>query len=706
MINKERWEQVENIYHAVLERDPAVRTAFLEEACAGDDDLRNEVDSLLKFDGAADKFIETPALQLEAKAIAAEDDFVQEEFPLTEIGPYRIVSIINHGGMGEVFLAVDSRLDRKVAIKLLAKEFTADPDRIARFKQEAKTTSALSHPNIVTLFEIGEVSDRQYIVTEFVEGKTLREQIAESHLQPKEAIAIVIQVLSALDAAHQAGVIHRDIKPENIVVRKDGLVKVLDFGIAKLTAAGSDSRGDLLTTQTGVVMGTASYMSPEQARGQKVDHRADIFSVGAMLYEMLSGKRPFEGETPADVMAAVLIKDPAPLATVATNVPPSLQRIVERCIEKQPDKRFQTASDLAFSLKEFSASRTLATSGGDPLVTVQTKPVVPLKRRGLAPALIIIAVVVIGALIAANAWRSRGTLVAQPEIKKPIAITKLTQLVWFDTSGRQIGTIGPPGEYSGLALSPSEDRIVVALYDTKAKSRDIWIFPVGSENGTRLTTDPSDDLNPVWTPDSQWIIFTAEKNGVRSIFRKRADGSGEVEPLYVTSQTANVEDISRDGRLLMFNTGSQENKEPNLSVFALADRKVSPFRTATTREDGGRFSPDANWVAYRSFETNESEIFIRRINRAGAASTQKWIASSGGANTQPMWRGDGRVLYYLDHKTLTAVELEVDGNTLTVSPPSPLFNVNIEDSERRNRFVVTKDGERFLVIVRQEAKPV
>ena len=357
MISRDRWERVESIYHAALERDPDTRATFLDEACGDDVELRSEVDSLMKFDGPAAKFIETPAMELEAKAIAADENSRSAKFLLKEIGPYRLLSIISHGGMGDVFLAVDTRLDRKVAIKLLSTEFTADSERILRFKQEARTTSTLSHPNIVTLYEIGEVDGHHYIVTEYVEGPTLRQLIARApsnQIDFKEAMSIAKQVVDALSVAHEAGVVHRDIKPENVIVRADGLVKVLDFGIAKLTAEDSDSSPDHLTTKTGVIMGTASYMSPEQVRGQKVDHRADIFSVGAMLYEMLSGERPFEGETMADVMAAVLVKEPKPLDTSVSNMPATLQRIVDRCLEKRPEKRFQTASDLAFSLKELS----------------------------------------------------------------------------------------------------------------------------------------------------------------------------------------------------------------------------------------------------------------------------------------------------------------------------------------------------------------
>ena len=338
MIDKERWTTVESIYHAALEHEPDERAAFVANACEGDEALESEVGSLLKFDEQAERFMPRSALDVAAKELAANGVTSQDESQSEDIGPYHLLQLIGEGGTGNVYLAIDTRLDRKVAIKLLSLDFTEDKDRVSRFRQEARATSSLSHPNIVTIFEIGEAQDRNYIVTEYVEGVTLRARLAAAEprgLDTKEAISIITQVVEALDAAHRAGIIHRDIKPENIIIRNDGLVKVLDFGIAKLDASQRGS-GDHLTTRTGVVMGTAAYMSPEQARGQKVDHRTDIFSVGIVLYEMLCGRKPFEGDTWSDVMAAVLIKDPPPIDSSVSHV--ALRQIVERCLEKNPEQ--------------------------------------------------------------------------------------------------------------------------------------------------------------------------------------------------------------------------------------------------------------------------------------------------------------------------------------------------------------------------------
>jgi serine/threonine protein kinase len=590
MISKDRWEKVETIYHAALARDPETRDSFVLHACGDDLELRSEVESLLKFDDASDKFIETPAIELEAKAIADDENAHAEQFLLKEIGPYRIESIISRGGMGDVFLAIDTRLERKVAIKLLKAQFTADADRIARFKQEARTTSTLSHVNIVTVFEIGEIKGRHYIVTEYVEGDTLRQLISGSAnlLSFKQVVAIAIQVVDALDAAHRAGVVHRDIKPENIVVRKDGLVKVLDFGIAKLTATETDTQGGILTTQTGMIMGTASYMSPEQARGQKVDHRTDIFSTGATLYEMLSGKRPFQGETAADVMAAVLVKDPTPLNVLDPNISTSARKIVERCLEKVPEQRFQTTSDLAFCLRE------LNTDPGNDLTSASV-PAFSGRHLGVVSVGTLVLTLIIGAIL----WKNqRAPQIPDNNSATPTpAPTKFTtRLAWFDRAGNQLGIAGPPGEYTAPALSPKEDRLVVGIFDPITKSRDLWIFPLMSETGTRFTTDPADELNPVWTPDGKWIIYTSDKNGVRNIYRKAVDGSGLPEPLLVSRQISNVEDISQDGKLVISNTGSANDLQPNLSFFSMENRTSTPFRVTKNREDCGHISPDRRWV--------------------------------------------------------------------------------------------------------------
>ncbi len=283
--------------------------------------------------------------------------------PGTNIGPYKIMHTLGAGGMGEVYLARDTRLGRKIALKFLSAEFTKDEERVRRFQQEARAASALNHPNLITIFEIGEVESVHFIATEFIEGITLRQRIAPSRMSTSEICDVAIQVASALAAAHAAGITHRDIKPENIMVRPDGVVKVLDFGLAKLTESPDASAKDpnaitkrVVETDPGVVMGTVSYMSPEQARGVRVDARTDIFSFGVVIYEMIAGRVPFEGASFGDVISGILGKRPMSLARFAPDVPPELERIVSKALAKDRDERYQTIKDMLIDLKRLKRS--------------------------------------------------------------------------------------------------------------------------------------------------------------------------------------------------------------------------------------------------------------------------------------------------------------------------------------------------------------
>jgi eukaryotic-like serine/threonine-protein kinase len=292
----ERWQQVKQIFQSALERDAAERSAFLNQACADDPALRSEVESLISSHNQAGDSIEAMAVEAATEMLASDE---QGSIVGKQIGHYQVLSHIGRGGMGEVFLARDTSLGRKVALKLLRRDFTRNEERLRRFRQEARAASALNHPNIVTIHEIGQEDSLHFMATEYVEGETLRQHLAGGRMTLGQTLDVAIQVASALAAAHQAGIIHRDIKPENVMLRTDGYVKVLDFGLAKLTETKTlDTAAPTLAkveTAPGVVMGTFSYMSPEQARGLAVDARTDIWSLGVMIYEMAAGRQPFEG---------------------------------------------------------------------------------------------------------------------------------------------------------------------------------------------------------------------------------------------------------------------------------------------------------------------------------------------------------------------------------------------------------------------------
>ena len=325
-----------------------------------------------------------------------------------KLGPYEIQSLLGAGGMGEVYRAHDSRLNRTVAIKVLPASFSADRDRLQRFAQEARAAAALNHPNILSIFDIGEEQGAPYVVSELLEGETLRERLRNGPLPIRRVVDYSLQVARGLAAAHDKGIVHRDLKPENLFLTSDNRVKILDFGLAKLTGPeiNSDS-GDAPTmqvaTEAGVVMGTAGYMSPEQVRGKSADHRSDLFSFGAILYEMISSKRAFHGETPADTMSAILKEEAPELSETARNVPPGLERIVRHCLEKHPAQRFQSAGDLAFDLEALTDVSAATKSGAQAAVQQAS---VGSSRRWLAAAAAVI--VLAAAMLGLGWWLGRG----------------------------------------------------------------------------------------------------------------------------------------------------------------------------------------------------------------------------------------------------------------------------------------------------------
>src|SRR2546423_8242404 len=395
LMNAERWQQINDLFQSATELPPKERAAFLNEACHGDKSLRREVESLLASYDRAENFIESPAFEV-APELLTNDRAGALVGEL--IGHYRIEALLGVGGMGEVYLARDERLGRKVALKLLPERLMVDETQLSRFKTEARSASALNHPNILTVYEIGAEGNRQFIATEFIEGMTLRASLACGRMNLYAALEIAVQVASALAAAHESGVVHRDIKPENIMLRPDGYAKVLDFGIAKLTEQhpGSDSHEigtTTLQTQRGLLLGTAHYMSPEQARGQTVDGRSDIWGLGVVLYEMVGGVPPFSGATPSDCIAAILKTEPPPLSGVLSDVPVKLQSIVQKALRKDREERYQTINEMLTDLRDLK--RELEAEGSSPQTKARTQLILGKIKRHKRGALLALAATIL-----------------------------------------------------------------------------------------------------------------------------------------------------------------------------------------------------------------------------------------------------------------------------------------------------------------------
>jgi len=361
-INHDRWEELDRLFQAAIELEPSQRTDLIDSACSGDAVLREEIEALLRSDAEGWSFLEEPALQLAAP-------FVADEKPQLvsgdQLGDYTIQSLIGRGGMGEIYLAKDLVLNRRVALKLLPIEYTRDKNRLLRFQNEAQAASALNHPNILTIYQLGSFEGLQFIVTEFVEGETIRELIARRSLGPRQVLDVTIQISSALAAAHKAGIVHRDIKPENIMLRPDGYVKVLDFGLAKLAEHPAVASGDTTHAEmpahanisSALLMGTVRYMSPEQARGLRVDARSDIFSLGVVLYEMIAGRSPFENNDVARLIESILHEEPMSLAQRGDKVPAELVAVATKALNKDREQRYQSADDLLIDLRALKTVR-------------------------------------------------------------------------------------------------------------------------------------------------------------------------------------------------------------------------------------------------------------------------------------------------------------------------------------------------------------
>ncbi len=610
----ERWRQVKEIFNSAINYRAEDRGVFLSQACSGDDNLRKEVESLIASHEQSGSFIDEPAFANAASLLGDE----KRDLKIGDrIGSYEILSFISRGGMGEVYLAEDKRLGRKVALKLLPASFTTNDDRLRRFEQEARAASALNHPNILTIYEIQQASGSHVIATEFVEGETLRLRVQRAALTLSEALNVAMQVADALSAAHKAGIIHRDIKPENIMLRPDGYVKVVDFGLAKLSeqatpAAAAEAPTIQVRTGSGIVIGTAGYMSPEQARGLSVDHRSDIFSLGAVIYEMLSRRKPFEGDTPSDTLASILKTEPAPLSRIAPGVPSELVRIVTKALRKDREERYQVVKDLWLDLKalkqelefkdKLGASEADATAvmipgeatatslgprptaAGSAISSISQSISVEIKKHKVGVALTFIALflVVAAAGFGVYKWLNRQGPVTH------FADVRLTRIT---NSGNVIdSTISPDGKY-----------IVYALSDRSQQS--LYIRQVSTANDKLIVPPaPVGMFGITFSPDGTELYYVTKNMDAGTLYRVPVLGG---TPIKVLEKLDGPISFSPDGKQFVLIRGAYPQPGQSALVISNVDGSgqrdlavvKNPRRLAPLFFTGPSWSPDGKIVA-------------------------------------------------------------------------------------------------------------
>ncbi|MEN3334354.1 MAG: eukaryotic-like serine/threonine-protein kinase [Blastocatellia bacterium] len=641
----ERWQRIEQVYFAALARTPDQRAALLDEACKGDEPLRAEVESLLAAHQQGSGFLAEPALEFEAKNLALDRRTPALALKAgQELSHYKILSRLGAGGMGEVFLAQDAILERRVALKLLPVQFTEDAERLQRFIREAKAASALNHPNIITIYEIGEIPTAQgqthFIATEFIEGETLRTWALDEEQRLRQALNIAMQMASALDAAHKAGIVHRDIKPENVMVRPDGLVKVLDFGLAKLTPQPTDSEARTLikslNTQPGMILGTLRYMSPEQARGRGVDARSDIFSLGVVLYELLTGQPLFAGDTDADIVAAIIHKQAPPLAEHLSGVPAELERIVQKALAKEKERRYQSAHDLQADLQavkqesELTARRARSGPVTRVNLTAQTSSMLTAPRFSLRQLLLVLIVglllvSVIGWLVMAR----HGNVVETP----PLASLQNVEVVRWASL---------PGEvYSTGAFSP--DSKWIAFTSSKSGVRNIYVRQTVSGQDHQSTKDEFTNESPIWSPTGEEIaFFSIERGDHPGIWRMPMMGGPLTLLKVLPLDEASIRLLrwSKDGATIYYDSKQQLF---SLNVQSGETRPITHFDPAQVSASSFSISPDEQQIAYITTEANgHRSIWVVPLH----GGTPKRIVDTAAASRNTAWHPDGERLFY------------------------------------------------------------
>ena len=712
----ERWQQVKEIFNSAINYRPEERSIFISQACSGDEDLRSEVESLIASHELSGSFIDQPAFEAAASLLASDR---MELISGQTIGSFEVHSFLSRGGMGEVYLAEDKRLGRKVALKLLPSSFTTDVDRLRRFEREARAASALNHPNIITIYEISQTAGTHVIATEFVEGETLRHRLSQSGLSLSEALNVAMQIADALSAAHKAGIIHRDIKPENIMLRPDGYVKVLDFGLAKLSeqaspAVAAEAPTVQVKTGSGIVIGTAGYMSPEQARGLGVDNRSDIFSLGAVIYEMIAGRKPFEGETPSDTLASILKAEPPPLSRIVPGVPAELVRIVNKSLRKDREERYQVVKDLWLDLKalkqeldfqanfdrsdaaDVDAMGTAAMVNVEPTATlsgprqtvsrnaisnISESISLEIKRHKVGAALtfaVIILVLVAGGF-GVYKWFNRAAPVSH---FSEIRLSRLTN------SGNAIdATISPDGKY-----------VVYVLSDRSSQS--LYIRQVSTANDTEIVAPARVGYFGItFSPDGSELYYAIKANlDAGTLYRIPVLGGTAVK---VLDRIDGPVSFSPDGTQFVFVRGNYPNAGESALVIANLDG--SGERNLAVKKNPDRFSPlfftGPSW-------SPDGKIIASTLATIGGRSKVVGFSVADGSErdlSAQSWLFSSRVNWLPDMSGLLVVagDSVINAMLWVISYPDGQARRITNDLNSYRAIGLTQDGKRFTTVQSQ-----
>jgi eukaryotic-like serine/threonine-protein kinase len=674
----ERWKQIDALFDAVEELPFERREAFLDEACAGDEELRREVLSLLAEQAkVADGFMERSAMKVVAEGLAERTVFQSVPFANREVGIYKIERLLGAGGMGEIYLAHDGRLKRKVALKILPAEFVSDAERLRRFEREARVVSALNHPNIVTIYDVGEADGCHFIATEYVEGKTLRALAAEK-LSLKEILSFAAQAAEALSAAHGAGVVHRDIKPENIMVRADGYVKVLDFGLAKLTEPDVNPQtntrdASAVETQAGVVMGTLAYMSPEQATGEPVDHRTDIWSLGVVLYELATGEKPFARENRQATINAILSGDPETVSASDPDLPEELDHVLCKALEKDRELRYQTASDFRADLRRLlrAMDSSPSWSSGKVVAARRSKP-----QRRFAPVAVAASLILL-AVACFIAWRFYGARSGAPDWSRATN-TQLTD---------QAGTEFFP------SLSPDGKSFVYA--SNQSGNLDLYLQRVGGKNQTNLTKDSeANDSQPAFSPDGEHIAFRSEREP-EGIYLMEATG----ENVRRISDSGFHPSWSPDGKEIVYSSAGRDTpdiRNTNPSELWIVNVETGARRMLIkTDAMQPAWSPNGRRIAYWFMPPNVGRSDIATIASAGGEPVV--ITKDASTNWNPVWSPDGKFLYFASDRSgnMNFWRVRVDEETgQLLSEPEAV----VTPSKFSRHLNFSRDGKRMIYV--------